>query len=1066
MIPESMKKQLKPDDFDFLPETSKEWQDKAVSNIKADRAGVVKKIQEADSISGGTQAHEAALLTKEMVDKGDVKGLTEWIPVVAEKTRETARALKGTDTAWDKGPAGALVKAQRILDDAVPKELKAAVKKEIKETKPALEAMNKVNQDNVEAVFKDFLGEKPKVSKAVREWLDKQEIEAKQRVKDYFKPSDGVIKLHAGPPGEILTDLAKIGAAKLARKTLDFAEWSAEMIKEFGERVKPYLKQIYDDSVKLIKSKSLKTKENVSIDKAIRQVMAQNGVKIQDIARKHVSVIDETGQTLAQKFIRQAGLSKDAADKVEKIFVSRMKELTTAKKQQILDQMFKTRKPSQRKALSDKIIELSNMGAIGDSKYAKVLNEKYGIPELNADDVKKIIKQADEIQGMTDVFKRQAAVNKMMGEIQSKIPASFGAKVKSYTMINTLLNPKTIGSRNILGNVSQAMAMRVNKAFMSGIDFAASKLKGTDRKITFRTGRGLGNVFKDFFSDVKTGAKAGWEGYNPYGTLSEFKMASQSFTGKYNPLTYMEKALGAALSGAGDYPFYMKAVMDSIGEQSVLKAMNEGLKGTELKNAAKKYADEVINSAKNISDFSKTVLDTANRAGEKATFRDANIISSVLQGIHDTFNVVGIGTHKPTVGKLATREFGLGDIVIMFAKTPGALLNIGLEYSPLGVAKSLLEMGTGITKASREKVIESITKAVSGTLLLSGTGYYLTSKGAMTGKAPSDKEARNFFDENGRKEYSFNTDAIVRWVKNGFKDEELKPKDGDKWYTYDWFAPFSFNVGLGANVAQEGLKLNTLKAIPDTLGAGMKMFAESDTMSNLLSNNYQDIGDKALQTLVSLPSRFVPLGSIINQVKQMTDNTKRDVSSDDPWQKTLNLLKNRVPGLSKELPAVLTTTGEEKEMYAGGSNNPLNVLLSPGYLGIYKKSPGRDLLINLYKSTGKTSQFPKLQTNTIKIYNTEYTLTRDQKADLQKYVGQMTWSTLDNLVTAKSDKGKKFDDLPDETKLKVISNLMEEIGNKAEEYMAKKMNIKEPTKTEERKRLKANETPKFKLRSD
>ena len=1066
MIPDEIKTQIKKEDFDFIPETSKEWQDNAIKNIQNDRASVIKKISEADSVSGGTQAHEAAIITEELVDKakkGDTDELLEWLPTVAEKTRETARALKGTDTAWDKvSPAGALVKAQRMLDNAVPDEVSKAVKAETKAAKTVLDEINKVNADSVDTVFKDFLNEKPKVTKALREFLDKQETAATQRVKEYFKPTDGIIKLHSGPPGEVLTDLATIGAAKLARKTLDFAEWSAEMIKEFGEKVRPYLKQVYDNSLNLIKSKSMKA-PTANIDKTIRQVMSENGVKIQEIARKHVSEIDATGQTLAQKFVSQLGLSEDAAAKVEKIFVQRMKDMTTAKKQQILDQMLKPRKTYNKKSLSDKIIELSNMGAIGEEKYAKVLKEKYGIPELNADDVQKIIKQTEEIQGMSDVFKRQAATNKMMSDIQKKIPSTFGAKAKAYTMVNTLLNPKTILARNVPGNIAQSIAMRTNKAFMSAIDFTTSKLTGKDRTVSFKTNRGLSNVVKEFFSDVKTGTKAGWEGYNPYGTISEFKMATQAFQGKYNPVTYMEKALGATLSGAGDYPFYMKAVMDSIGEQSVLRAMNEGYTGKALKAQAKIYADGVINSAKNMSDFSKSVLDTANRAGEKATFRDANVISSILSGVHDTLNTVGIGKAKATIGKIPSREFGLGDMVIMFAKTPGALLNIGLEYSPLGIAKSLLEMGTGITKASRENITEAITKAVSGTLLLSGTGYYLTAKGAMKGKAPSDKEARNYFDENGEKEYSFNTDAIVRWAKNGFKDDSLlKPQNGDKWYTYDWLSPFAFNVGLGANVAQEGVKLNTLQALPDTLGASMKMFAENDAISNLLNNNsYQDFGERAVQTLVSMPTRFVPLGSIVNQVRQMTDNTKRDTSSDDPKQKAINLIKNRIPGLPKELPAVLTTTGEVKEMYAGGSNNPLNVLLSPGYLGIYKTSPGRKLLIDLYKSTGKTSQFPKLQINKIKIYGTEYPLSNDQKADLQKYVGQMTWSTLDNLVTAKSDKGKEFSDLDDEIKLKVISNLMEEIGNKAELYMADKMKIKKPTKQEEKD--KKVEIPKFKM---
>jgi uncharacterized ubiquitin-like protein YukD len=131
-------------------------------------------------------------------------------------------------------------------------------------------------------------------------------------------------------------------------------------------------------------------------------------------------------------------------------------------------------------------------------------------------------------------------------------------------------------------------------------------------------------------------------------------------------------------------------------------------------------------------------------------------------------------------------------------------------------------------------------------------------------------------------------------------------------------------------------------------------------------------------------------------------------------------------------------------------------MLSPGFLGIYKTSPGRQLLIDLYTSTKKTSQFPTLVTNKIKVYNQDIMLSNEQKADLQKYVGQMTWSTFDSLV-----KEDKFNKLSDDEKLKVISNLMGQIGSESEVYIAKKLNIKKPTKAEEK--AKESAVPKFKV---
>jgi histone H3/H4 len=1096
-IPESVKKELKPESFDFVPETKKEWQEKAIQNVAANKQKVINDIKSTETISGGVQAHEAAIVADDLVIQakktGNTDELLNFTQDVAAKTREWARGLKGTDTAWDKlSPAGTLIKAQREIMNSVPDELKNAVKTEVKETKTVFEAINKVNKENIDQVFKDLTGEKLKVSKGVREWLEKQESEAMTRVKDYFKPdTSGIIKMRAGIPGEIFTDLAKVGAAKLARKTMDFAEWSVEMIKEFGEKVKPYLQQIFDDSNKLIKSKSLRTAEQkavTSIDNVVKKTLSENGIKIQDIARKHVSEIDETGQTLAQKLTEQANLSPEVAAKVEKLFAERLKALTTAKKQQILDQMFKPKKTYQKKSLGDKIIEFSNMGAIGDSKYTKILNEKYNIPELDAETAKKIIKQAEYIQKVTNVLEKERLTNKMMNEIRKQIPADLTSKLKGATFVNTLLNPKTILSKNIPGNISQTIAMRFNKYLMTPIDVLRSGITGTERKVTFRTNRGFMDNVKAFADYGIEGSKAGWQGYNPYGTAGEFAMATQVFKGKYNPLKWGEKALGALLTGAGDYPFYMKGVLDHIGEQAALKAINNGFKGADIKKMGKKYADEIINSALKMSDVTKQVLEQASEKGAEATFRNDNMFSTALGFIHDGLNVLmGFGKSEVKRGRINVPKYGLGDLVLFFTRTPGALLNVGLEHSPLGILKSLgyiLEgLGKGLKPGGKvsinaTKVAEHIVKAASGTLFLSGAGYYLTEKGAMTGRAPNDKEAAQFLQEQGMREYSVNYDAVIRWALNGFNDDSLlKNKEGDKWFTYDWLAPFSLNVGMGANASQDklfkGITWNKLgdvaMAIPETFGAAINTIVGSDTVSGLLRPTQGYTPEQLNKSFVSLATnsltRFIPFGSLLNQVKQMTDNTARNTASDDPVQKAINLIKNRIPGLSKTLPAIITSTGKVKELYQGGTNNPLNVILNPAFVSKYVETPGSKLIIDLYKSTGKVTQFPRLK-SAITIYGQPQVLSNEQKADLQQYIGMMTMNALDTLPTATvklNKKGIKFNDLTDEQKLKCIGDILTQVNASAEEYMAGKLNIKKPTKTETEKLQKENATPKLKI---
>ena len=71
---------------------------------------------------------------------------------------------------------------------------------------------------------------------------------AEQKALDRIKKRG--TRLTTGIDPAEMADLAIIGAAKIARGTIKFTEWSAEMVREYGARIKPYLKQIYARSQK------------------------------------------------------------------------------------------------------------------------------------------------------------------------------------------------------------------------------------------------------------------------------------------------------------------------------------------------------------------------------------------------------------------------------------------------------------------------------------------------------------------------------------------------------------------------------------------------------------------------------------------------------------------------------------------------------------------------------------------------------------------------------------------------------------------------------------------------
>jgi hypothetical protein len=74
--------------------------------------------------------------------------------------------------------------------------------------------------------------------------LKAAEEAARERLKAKLSPN----RLSAGLDPTAIADLAIIGASKLARKGIDVAVWSKEMIDEFGEQVRPHLKKIYGEA--------------------------------------------------------------------------------------------------------------------------------------------------------------------------------------------------------------------------------------------------------------------------------------------------------------------------------------------------------------------------------------------------------------------------------------------------------------------------------------------------------------------------------------------------------------------------------------------------------------------------------------------------------------------------------------------------------------------------------------------------------------------------------------------------------------------------------------------------
>ncbi|WP_025685988.1 hypothetical protein [Paenibacillus maysiensis] len=706
----------------------------------------------------------------------------------------------------------------------------------------------------------------------VVKFLDAQEAAARERLR-----ARGI--QISSLPLDVWADQAIVGAAKMAKNVVKFSEWSEEMVKEFGEGIRPALEGLYARSKEAFELSAKKVSQN-TISQA---------------------------EKLTEKVIREKNLTDNEA---ESLLV-----------------------------LARKVSGLS-----GDAK------------RIASQDLQVILQSLDK--------------------------PGFWKKVSSAQTMAQLLNPKT-QVRNVLGNELFYRVERLNKILATPIDMLRSKITGKERYVTFRT-HNQGQFWKSWME----GAKAGWKGININGLQTQYDLNGQAFKGKYNPLTYLEKTLGASLRGF-DNAAYMRAYNDTLGEMATLEAINKGIKPT------REYVQDYINRA------DQNILEIADQYGKYVTFQDKNAISRTLSGAKKALNF--------------NKDFGIGDLVIKYPNTPGALLMRALEYSPAGFMRSanILMKGLRYGESNPREMMLSLSRAIVGTFGMTGMGYFLMDKGIITGEASKDKDIRALQQSAGQGQYQVNLSALRRFVESGF-NSDVKLEEGDLLYTYDWMQPVSIAISMGANInknvkdekeADEGPVLGTLAAGYNSFAGGINTLQQQSVLKGLANaaSGYagQTATDKIVDVLSDIPSSFIP--TILNQIKQTQDNSKRETYSPNKLEQSINKAQAKIPGLAEMLPKKYDTLGQEQRNYQDPSLT--NIFLNPGFPSRYKLSPEAQEVVNLITETEDETLAPRVPGKTLKGNK----LTGEQFSRLSQVQGEETARRIRNLSGTTEQKAKQME---------------------------------------------------------
>lgn len=182
---------------------------------------------------------------------------------------------------------------------------------------------------------------------AVSQFISDRATEARKRI--YARRAEG--RVQAGLDPVDLLDHATIGAEYLAKGIEDFGRWSTEMVKEFGERIQPFLKEIFQ--------KSQEDYENSTIN----TVLASRKQRLEkSIAELNAKIASGDISTAGQKVNRPLPEDLEKLQQLKDEAQAKLDEMRKTASEPTAEEMLKSKVES----LNERIAERKEALASGD----------------------------------------------------------------------------------------------------------------------------------------------------------------------------------------------------------------------------------------------------------------------------------------------------------------------------------------------------------------------------------------------------------------------------------------------------------------------------------------------------------------------------------------------------------------------------------------------------------------------------------------------------------------------------------------------------------------------------
>ncbi len=598
------------------------------------------------------------------------------------------------------------------------------------------------------------------------------------------------------------------------------------------------------------------------------------------------------------------------------------------------------------------------------------LNEKYKgnkadihVDKVLYDEYGKALRSGDE-----DGIKTAWA--KIEQSVAQQIDATWYEKLNNFRYLAMLGNPRT-HVRNIVGNAFFVPVRAVKNTIAYGLENVA------DSKVNGGIERSKAMLNRNNANDVALIKYA----MTDYEAVQETILSGGKYVDTFQGIDkkrtiYKTKILEAARKGnsnlldAEDAWFCKPAYANALAKW--YKA--NGITAEQLNTG--KVPESTIIKAQAV----------AIKEAQKATYRDTNRFSAMVSRLGKVDN------------KIAS---ALIEGVLPFKKTPANILVRAVEYSPVGLIKSLA-VDTKKVKAyvngdvengmSPAQFIDDVSAGLTGTALV-GLGVLLASWGLFSG-SPGDDDKQNKFDElGGSQNYALNIGGLS--------------------ITLDWLAPESMPLFVGVELynslsgksEDNGFVQNLMSSVM-SLSTPMFEMSMLQSVNDLFDNlAYIKQGQGSFKIVTSMATNYISqyFPTLFGQAERAFGENQRETTYIDrnsnvgsELQYMWGKIANKIPLYDFSQIPYIDAWGRTEET-GNLFERVLNNFVNPAYVKKERSTEIDGELKRLY-DLGETSVYPSRAKTNTKI-NGEF-LTAEEYVKYATVRGQTSYDLAKKIINS------------------------------------------------------------------